>query len=76
MTLPEFNGALDRWLDPPCESGLDALRIEQAEEAFFAEVRGERCELCGGKTRADVDDGKGWVLCLDESCEHQRTEAI
>jgi hypothetical protein len=74
--VTEFNGALDRYLDPPYESERDALDRERREEAFLADTRGEQCRKCGGKTEVSVDNGKGWVLCQDERCEHQRTEAL
>jgi hypothetical protein len=74
--MTEFGGALDRWLDPPYESERDAFNRERAEESFLADARGERCEMCLGPTEASVDEGKGWVLCLNESCEWQRTEGL
>jgi hypothetical protein len=74
--MPEFGGALDRWLDPPCPSERDALFYEQQEEAFYAEVRGERCPVCHGKTTADIDNGRGYIVCRDEVCDWQRSEAL
>jgi len=74
--MTEFNGALDRYLDPPCESERDALNRERWEEEALFSARGERCVMCLGPTEASVEEGKLWVLCLNESCEHQRTEDL
>lgn len=71
-----FGCSYSRYLDPPYESERDGLDKERREEEFLADARGKRCETCLGPTEASVEEGKGWVLCLDENCEHQRTEDL
>lgn len=74
--MTEFNGALDRWLEPPYEAERDALDRERREGEFFFDVRGERCPECGSKTDAEIDNGKGWIACGSLSCDWQRTEDL
>ena len=80
--MTDFNGALDRYLDPPYESERDALNRERWEEEVCNDARGEKCADCLGETSGVIDEGVFVLNCIrplpdgDVGCGWQRTETM